>query len=618
MDNSVYTTFPKKISLEGKTFIIKDAIIKIPSSGGDDSSSNPKTYIKYGYLLSQIQSRLLLYDRDIPCLRFNIDFENLESDENYILTYEGSISSDPRICLTLKELNLPNHFTTSDIFQGRLFNLYLNIDWLSNITSENINNNKDSFTILEFLKTINAGITESLGGINDISIQVDRNKINFIEKTPKENKTPDPEYSIFNIYGIKESNSSLEGSFIRKINLSSEIPNDMKALAVIGAQSNSNQVGGNALSFSNYSKGLIDRIIPEKINYSEAPGTQDTSKKTPLKTEKTLKNLISKTYLLHDGGGIHFNDENIDSLKSNYQEYSQYKIGELSTPGPSQQIAGPFFLPFNLSLDLDGLAGIKLYQKFKMSDSVLPKSYDSKEIDIIVSSVSHKVDSSSWITSIDTLATPSFTKGKLPPISPLMSNINPKASIRENNLLPTSENSDLYKIVPSLPSALFSQNRRDAMQKSYNFVFKRDGEKKGWCARWTYNMAYNYVRFLKDQFPPMTQIPSGGAANQNLEYWSNLTKIGYTQHKIGTNISKERLAALINPPYYYEYGDVVVYYANDGEGSHRELGHTQICVGDINPVQWSSSLRLNYGAEFIYGSTDSNFWDFYIFKAPST
>jgi len=33
MDNSVYTTFPKKISLEGKTFIIKDAIIKIPSSG---------------------------------------------------------------------------------------------------------------------------------------------------------------------------------------------------------------------------------------------------------------------------------------------------------------------------------------------------------------------------------------------------------------------------------------------------------------------------------------------------------------------------------------------------------------------------------------------------------
>ena len=40
------------------------------------------------------------------------------------------------------------------------------------------------------------------------------------------------------------------------------------SMITIGAQSNGNQVSGNATSFSNYNSGIVDRIIPTKGNYS--------------------------------------------------------------------------------------------------------------------------------------------------------------------------------------------------------------------------------------------------------------------------------------------------------------------------------------------------------------
>jgi hypothetical protein len=39
----------------------------------------------------------------------------------------------------------------------------------------------------------------------------------------------------------------------------------MAAMISVGAQANSNQISANAVSFSNYSAGLIDRISEDKL-----------------------------------------------------------------------------------------------------------------------------------------------------------------------------------------------------------------------------------------------------------------------------------------------------------------------------------------------------------------
>jgi hypothetical protein len=158
-------------------------------------------------------------------------------------------------------------------------------------------------------------------------------------------------------------------------------------------------------------------------------------------------------------------------------------------------------------------------------------------------------------------------------------------------------------------------------------VFKNQGQKSGACARWSYNLAKNYVSALRGNAQiPGTQIPAGGNANQNLLYYNNLVRLGYTMTKVGNNIPKQQVISLINSTT-WGYGDIIAYYANDGAGTHRTYGHTQIYIGSIKGITsisadkrdslWATSVSNNYGNAFVYGNRNSNKWDFYIFRAPS-
>jgi hypothetical protein len=155
------------------------------------------------------------------------------------------------------------------------------------------------------------------------------------------------------------------------------------------------------------------------------------------------------------------------------------------------------------------------------------------------------------------------------------------------------------------------------MEKSYSSVFRQHGEASGMCSRWTYNLALNYTRILRNnQNIPGTQISAGGNANQNTAYFQGLVKLGYKQTKIASNITKAEIIDLVEKQIQYNYGDVIVYYANDGDGSHRQYGHTQIYVNESSTSKWATSTKTNYGGNFIYKRKNSNCWDLYLFRAP--
>ena len=67
-----------------------------------------------------------------------------------------------------------------------------------------------------------------------------------------------------------------------------------------------------------------------------------------------------------------------------------------------QQLQSSFFLPFNFSLEMQGLSGMKLYQKFKISEEILPPSYERDGVDIKVKGINHTVNSSGWKTRLET------------------------------------------------------------------------------------------------------------------------------------------------------------------------------------------------------------------------
>ena len=402
---------------------------------GEEEVESPQIYIKFGLLISLIQEKLLVYNKkNKPFFRFDMvrgsDFvvngknQKFENDENYILNVPGQISGNPFICL-VPHTNLPavTDFTNIDLYDGginqslysaggaiafkvageeyagRLANILVNVDHILSVLQNNTDSSTGDVSTLNFLKSLLADINRALGGINQIDITVsDNGLVRFIENVP-------PQYggilsaagtpSTINAFGVGS-----QGSFVRDVSLESELSSNFAAMIAIGSQANGNQLGTNATGFSKYNLGLRDRVIKDKQSYFNQLNDVEPT---------TLNDLVDDLIIAYIRvySKLNFSSENISALESANRRYLEFLCGALSN---TNQITPPFFLPFNLKLKMDGISGMKLYERFKVSDNILPPSYNQEDVDLIVKEINHTVDTNGWITEIGTLSAPSFTK----------------------------------------------------------------------------------------------------------------------------------------------------------------------------------------------------------------
>jgi hypothetical protein len=652
VDPGAKTINTKELKIEGfrdqkgnkpKTLTFPKGIIYRTGVTTDDGSENPQVYMKYGAFLSFIQAKLLLYDlkTETPHFVFDMNFDDLDNDENVILRIPGQISADPRVCLipysnfSIKDdaggaielgdtaantvLKGTNFFYKQEQYLGRLANIMVNINYIVNTLAGMSQDEEGNIKLIDFLRTLQTGMINVTGGINkyDLRMSQDGTKVQFIEEIPQRLSNPPAEvdYTRFNVYGVKPG---VMGSFVRDVNLTADLGQNFATMISIGAQSNGNQLGGNATSFSNYNAGLKDRIIQEKVSSPDADKEEQTGSETVSKQQQ-LADIITQQEKTFTSiyANTQWNNEDVASYKENMSTAIELALGILTDANGKKkaQLQAPFFLPFNLSLTIDGLSGMKLYQKFLMTDDILPPSYEKDGVDLQLKGVNHKIDSSAWLTEMETLSVP---RDVLSPVArpPQQTAVKPSQTYtrKTGNLPPTSD------VEPPPSSDPTSVTRFDAMQKSYNEVFKRDGQVSGMCARWSYNMAANYVSFLRGGQLVNPQLAAGGNANNNLQYYNNLVKLGYVKSQ-STGLTKAACISKIQNTT-WGYGDVIAYYANDeppaGSNTHWKYGHTQIYVGSINSIGWSTSKSTNYNTDFPYRSRQSNNWNLLIFRAPAT
>lgn len=660
----------KSLKLELKDIPAKNKLFTFSATPGllvTDVKDNgftkysPLVLIKFSLFLAILQKICNLQDGDEKKVLFNFKMLNDiidEKDETYIVTYPGNFSANPNICLinytpkfekkigefeiapgkNNKVIDLEKKFETvekklRDILPTptppepnvpnpklamRLSDVYVDLNYITKTLKDLKGTNDESddeieVSLIDFLKRILEGINTSLGGINNFKVTFDEmdNVIDIISEspilTPKDVKKVD--LSTLNTFGLLKG----QGSFITSMGLNSELTDQMATQISIGAQSNSSNPGTNATAFSTYNKGLIDRLFVEKKQTIKKDDPSSTPEEK-IKKEDKIQEI--------------FNNEILQAFKQVYQ-FRQYdedyiNILENINSNVSKTIidrytkakAAPdlFFLPFNLDLEMHGLGGLKIYQAFKVDGRGLPLSYNPNNIKLIIRSLSHDISSNGWKTKIQTFSTPIIDDIITTPITPPPINNSNNNSI--NSFLPPVENP-----IPGLQDLLLTDQptRIQAMEVSFNAVFARDGEKSGLCARYSYNLALNYCRALKPtaNIPGLT-LAAGGNAKQNNDFWKNLVKLGYTQSKVGQNLPKSRVIELINTTS-WSPGDIIVYYANDGDpaDSHVKFGHAQVYVGNLTPSKWATSVKNNYGGSFIYNSRKSNKWDLYIFRAPA-
>ena len=384
-------------------------------------------------------------------IKFDFSYFAMDLDQNFMLIIPPNISTDPRKCLVPynkmsidgivsygadiptdtplnKTLNAQSGFLVDDNpYVGRLGNVLVNLNFAAEAITTASRDDSGAISVLEYIKTILDGINESMGGINNFFVSYDEDSgvIRIYDDTPKPGLVEDipSRYARLNIFGVKKD----QGSFVTNIGLDAEIPKNFAAMIAIGSQASGNNLMGNSTSFSNYNKGLIDRIIPEKIDYKQIENKDE--EEDPSKQAKKIKqekiyytkdpNKISPVAAIYLKGGkadgtnkdvYNFASEVTKDLLENYQTYIQLIQGVLTS---KNQVPSPFFLPFNLNLEIEGMSGMKLFEKFKITDDILPPSYEKDSVDIIVKALNHSVTVQTWKTTIDTQSVPSFTPAQI-------------------------------------------------------------------------------------------------------------------------------------------------------------------------------------------------------------
>ena len=435
---------------------VKGGSLAIRNANNTVSESyDPTTYMTFGLLLALITKNCNMVDgANNPLTYFNFNFEDLDADTNYMKTFPGHFSADPNICIIPptvipKSLKTLDKKTTeayerqkdNDDFDlikwmstnptakfavegkngvGRLACVYLDINFVSRTLKDNIDQESMSISIVTFLNQILSGINSATGGINDFRVMFNESThmIDIISQVPMDTDDLLTEKTLttINTFGVNPN----DGSFVTDVKLNAELTDDFASVISIGAQNNGNTTGTNAGSFALYNYGLIDRMTPVKQivdpdekNEGENGASADTVKppNDPLGDiySDKVKDIFYEVY-----DDFEFTSDYTQTLKGINADYCKMVLGLMASgnadPKGKSTTAAPFFLPFNLSLTMHGISGLKIFQAFKQDGKILPPTFDNDIIQLIIKSYSHNVSLEGWKTSIETISKPIFNE----------------------------------------------------------------------------------------------------------------------------------------------------------------------------------------------------------------
>ena len=477
----------KSITSSNGTNEVETRVMSCNASYGEDTIDY-KYYVRLGTLIGFINEKLLLYDADENPSIIQID----GSVNNYCYSNGYSFSGDPskmvnRLELTIGQDKLnafpqiePFHDTLEDGTPiGRIMNLYFERDYLKNLIKSK-SDQDGNLVLYDFLKELTITANSLLGGVNKLNIRITQKDLGddfivetleFYEEVPfKKIDTT----SVFNIYGFNGSTG--EGSFITDFNLKTEITKKLSTQIAIGAQANGRSIGEDSTLFSKWNVGLVDRVIPTKLDFDQIKKFQSQDRIDFRVLQQTYKNYL---FLLKDSGQInfkknlfvnYFSSTTVDgdikgygfpnlyltTLKDEKPTFVKFVTIQkeffkkvLAWDALRKDIPSPFigFIPINLSLTMDGLSGIRIFDQLTVNSQFLPSNY-TDTLNFIITQLDHKFEGNKWITNIGTQSRPKLFDDR-PEIATkdiLEVNINDLTD-EENRIYEDSKYLDSYFIV---------------------------------------------------------------------------------------------------------------------------------------------------------------------------
>ena len=328
-----------------------------------------------------------------------------------------------------------NHIIGANIYLN-LKNLLKNISSASSVKDEGKTRTLDLFSLM---KNICDEINECLGGVNNLApiIDTETNTLHIQDQTNFSSRQklykkygidmPDlTKGQLMQVYGYRRSAGNPVTNFVRKMNLQTKIDKNMATMITIGATASGNSKGVDATGFSKFNAGKINRFSQEIEPKTSEQSTDGDVHITEKMYEAAKGNFVPYmgqawtvgtkfgTKYLNKGDYVMFiywnstsdgkNNNEEGKMTQQYTDYYQYFSSFLFS---DQKSGAPQvgFLPFSLNLEVDGIDGIKIYNKLDVDTSFLPKNYPTA-LEFIVKGVDHKLGNNDWTTNITTISVP--------------------------------------------------------------------------------------------------------------------------------------------------------------------------------------------------------------------
>ncbi len=417
-------------------------------------------YIRFGTFLEYLQDQVIPKIKgnpDVPLITIDTDIET-----NICFTLDNMISLNPKKCIVrnlafyfnpegsgnnsnnyYKYFEGLNQFIGStsggEFLYGKIMNIYFNFNRIEEIL-KGIDND-GNISLFNVISTLCDDINECFGNFTNLEPVVKENIVDsnpdslniedLLNNSPGKIKSGNTitildqtyipgiekikeelgEVYVYNeaqidVFGFNQNQTtnSKEGSFVRKVGLQTQITKEYATMISIGATANGAIPGIESTAFSNWNKGLEDRF---KTDLLDAPGNNtslEAQNQAVISYYKTfMKSKLNVSGLSTSGNNLNFDVKDFSKNSRIFRDfylYAQSKINK-DNKGVNTSIG---FLPFNLSLSLDGISGMHIYNKLSINQKFLPSNYP-QTLQFIITGIDHEIKDNDWVTKLETLAT---------------------------------------------------------------------------------------------------------------------------------------------------------------------------------------------------------------------
>ena len=291
---------------------------------------------------------------------------------------------------------------------GIIGNIYVNLNFLyrlaldNNLESLDTKEKKD-INLYNFLKSVLSEISSATGNVNNFDLFVDPidSNIYIIDVNYVDSRERIEAYK--NMFELELHNTK---STVRSYKLESSIFPDQSSIVAIGAQ-----VGGGAMATDNntmldFNKGLIDRIIPKKLDPTTDPNQPDIEK-----IKSQAQNISTSLKSLYEFFGDQdygiFTDADFNTEKAADYKNSLKDLINFFKNLTKSNIKNRSIIPTKLSTTMDGIGGLVIGHMFKIPDDLLPRGYKGDDsnpgskLGYIITGIGHSIQNNDWTTNID-------------------------------------------------------------------------------------------------------------------------------------------------------------------------------------------------------------------------